>query len=35
MTKRKIYYFSKYTKISVRILFPFVLIDIIPEQKGG
>ena len=35
MVKRKICYFSKYMKISVKILFPFVLIGIIPERKGG
>ena len=35
MVKRKICYFSKYMKISVKILFPFVLIGIIPERKGN
>ena len=35
MIKRKIYYFSKYMKTSVRIWFLFVLIGIIPERKGG
>ena len=35
MVKRKICYFSKYMEISVKILFPFVLIGIIPERKGN
>ncbi|MCI6010028.1 MAG: hypothetical protein MRZ48_07855, partial [Anaerostipes hadrus] len=33
MNKRKVYYFNKYMKISVRILFLFVLNGIIREGK--